>query len=39
MDICSADAAWIAGQLIMSDGGAALVDTLMPLEIQWVDGT
>lgn len=32
--LCSADAGWITGQLIYADGGASLVDTLMPLEIQ-----
>lgn len=32
--LCSPDAAWITGQLIYADGGASLVDTLMPLEIQ-----
>jgi NAD(P)-dependent dehydrogenase (short-subunit alcohol dehydrogenase family) len=32
--VCSPDASWITGQLIHADGGANLVDTLMPLEIQ-----
>jgi NAD(P)-dependent dehydrogenase (short-subunit alcohol dehydrogenase family) len=32
--LCSPDSAWITGQLIHVDGGASLVDTLMPLEIQ-----
>jgi len=32
--VCSADSAWITGQLIYADGGASLVDTLMPLDIQ-----
>lgn len=32
--LCSPDAAWITGQLIYADGGASLVDTLMPLHIQ-----
>jgi len=32
--LCSPDAAWITGQLLYADGGASLVDTLMPLEIQ-----
>ncbi len=32
--LCSPDSAWITGQLICADGGASLVDTLLPLEIQ-----
>ncbi len=32
--LCSPDAAWITGQTIYADGGASLVDTLLPLEIQ-----
>jgi enoyl-[acyl-carrier protein] reductase III len=32
--LCSPESAWITGQLIYADGGASLVDTLMPLEIQ-----
>ena len=32
--LCSPDSGWITGQLIYADGGASLVDTLMPLEIQ-----
>jgi enoyl-[acyl-carrier protein] reductase III len=32
--LCSSDAGWITGQLIHADGGASLVDTLLPLEIQ-----
>jgi len=32
--LCSPDSAWITGQLIYADGGASLVDTLMPLDIQ-----
>jgi len=26
--------AWLTGQLIHADGGASLVDTLLPLEMQ-----
>lgn len=32
--LCSPRSSWITGQLIYADGGASLVDTLMPLEIQ-----
>jgi NAD(P)-dependent dehydrogenase (short-subunit alcohol dehydrogenase family) len=32
--LCSPDAAWLTGQTIHADGGACLVDTLLPLEIQ-----
>jgi NAD(P)-dependent dehydrogenase (short-subunit alcohol dehydrogenase family) len=32
--LCTPEAAWITGQLIRADGGASLVDTLLPLEIQ-----
>lgn len=32
--LCSPESAWITGQLIYADGGASLVDTLMPLEVQ-----
>ncbi len=32
--LCAPDAGWITGQLVHADGGASLVDTLMPLEIQ-----
>jgi enoyl-[acyl-carrier protein] reductase III len=32
--LCSPDAAWITGQTIAADGGASLLDTAFPLEIQ-----
>jgi len=32
--LCSSDAGWVTGQLIHADGGASLVDTLLPLEMQ-----
>jgi enoyl-[acyl-carrier protein] reductase III len=32
--LCSDEAAWITGQLIAADGGASLMDTVLPLEIQ-----
>lgn len=32
--LCAPEAAWITGQLLHVDGGASLVDTLLPLEIQ-----
>ena len=32
--LCSPDSGWITGQTVYADGGASLVDTLMPLEIQ-----
>jgi NAD(P)-dependent dehydrogenase (short-subunit alcohol dehydrogenase family) len=32
--LCSAEAGWITGQLLHADGGASLVDTFLPLEIQ-----
>jgi hypothetical protein len=32
--ITNREAGWITGQLIYADGGASLVDTLLPLEIQ-----
>jgi NAD(P)-dependent dehydrogenase (short-subunit alcohol dehydrogenase family) len=34
--LCSADAAWITGQLIEVDGGASLVDAHLPLEFQGI---
>jgi NAD(P)-dependent dehydrogenase (short-subunit alcohol dehydrogenase family) len=32
--LCAPEAGWITGQLIQADGGASLVDTHLPLEIQ-----
>jgi enoyl-[acyl-carrier protein] reductase III len=32
--LCAPEAGWITGQLLYADGGASLVDTLLPLEIQ-----
>ena len=32
--LCSGDAAWITGQTIYADGGASLMDTVLPLEMQ-----
>jgi enoyl-[acyl-carrier protein] reductase III len=32
--LCSPDSGWITGQTIYADGGASLVDTFMPLDIQ-----
>jgi NAD(P)-dependent dehydrogenase (short-subunit alcohol dehydrogenase family) len=32
--MCSDEAAWITGQVIAADGGASLMDTVLPLEIQ-----
>lgn len=32
--LCSPDAGWLTGQLLLADGGASLVDTHLPLEIQ-----
>src|SRR5262245_27664596 len=32
--LCSEQAGWITGQTIHADGGASLMDTLFPLEIQ-----
>jgi NAD(P)-dependent dehydrogenase (short-subunit alcohol dehydrogenase family) len=34
--LCSADAAWVTGQLIEVDGGASLVDAHLPLEFQGI---
>jgi hypothetical protein len=28
------EAAWIAGQVVHADGGASLMDTVLPLEMQ-----
>lgn len=32
--LCSDEASWITGQVIYADGGASLMDTVFPLEIQ-----
>ncbi len=32
--MCSDEAAWITGQVISADGGASLMDTVLPLELQ-----
>ena len=32
--LCSDDASWITGQVIAADGGASLMDTVLPLEMQ-----
>ncbi|HEV8673529.1 MAG TPA: SDR family oxidoreductase [Methylomirabilota bacterium] len=32
--LCSPDAAWLTGQILYADGGASLMDTLLPLEMQ-----
>jgi NAD(P)-dependent dehydrogenase (short-subunit alcohol dehydrogenase family) len=32
--LCAPESNWITGQLITADGGASLVDTHLPLEIQ-----
>lgn len=32
--LCSAEAAWITGQVIGVDGGSSLMDTVLPLELQ-----
>ena len=32
--LCSEEASWITGQVIHADGGASLMDTVFPLEIQ-----
>jgi NAD(P)-dependent dehydrogenase (short-subunit alcohol dehydrogenase family) len=32
--LCAPEASWITGQLLRADGGASLVDTHLPLEIQ-----
>src|SRR5205807_3164459 len=37
--LCSEEAGWITGQVIAVDGGASLMDTVFPLEIQQGEGT
>jgi len=32
--MCSDEASWITGQTIYADGGASLMDTVLPLEMQ-----
>jgi NAD(P)-dependent dehydrogenase (short-subunit alcohol dehydrogenase family) len=32
--LCSDEAGWITGQVICADGGASLMDTVLPLEMQ-----
>ena len=32
--LCSEEAGWITGQTIHVDGGASLMDTVLPLDIQ-----
>jgi len=32
--ICSPEAGWITGQTIVADGGASLMDPMVPLELQ-----
>ena len=32
--LCSEGAGWITGQVIAGDGGASLMDTIFPLDIQ-----
>jgi enoyl-[acyl-carrier protein] reductase III len=32
--LCADEAAWITGQVIAADGGASLMDTVLPLEMQ-----
>jgi NAD(P)-dependent dehydrogenase (short-subunit alcohol dehydrogenase family) len=32
--MCADEAAWITGQVISADGGASLMDTVLPLEMQ-----
>ena len=32
--LCAGEAAWITGQTLRVDGGASLMDTVLPLELQ-----
>jgi NAD(P)-dependent dehydrogenase (short-subunit alcohol dehydrogenase family) len=36
--LCSEQAGWITGQTLHADGGASLIDTVLPLAIQGAAG-